>query len=552
MARTSLCYTRRLPLLNVMRKPLLLSLTSLAAIQGLVAQSNTVNGLDGNLFDISSPRYWGRRGPAYPGGEIGFSARNDMCNPGTVTIPWQAAMQPNHPKFGFMITRQSGGRMVQISDWSYIKHAFTSLNTNSGPCLPCTNPFTGTVMGIGCSDVYANSNNGDRYYLGPPGELNPWLGTWNPVGSYFDRGDPMVAPPANNDGLRSLTNTQVGAFDAVKNRVTVKESELGLAGATYYYQIHLVHQGEALAKRGDNLRTRGLSMTWNGTGWTTSSVGSSVNGSVLLQWAGSTYNSAANGLDDGQFAVAVKVSGPVNGLYHYEYAVQNIDNYRGGAAFRLPLCAGARVLNLGCRDIDYDPLNDWTSSVTSNEIAFLASATNAHRWNQLFNFWFDCDVAPAPGNATIDQADPGAGALTFTVPTQAPLLQPTIHLGGGCGTPAVEIFANGVPAAGNNSFAIGVATDPTTPLLTFVSPLSTPAPLGSGCTLMLDVTAMWDIGFVVTDGSGVGSIPIPVPAGLGPTDLFFQAGTFIPNPPLFGLVGLTNGLKVRFAGLGCN
>jgi hypothetical protein len=517
-----------------------------------MAQANVVNGLDGNLYDIGSPRYWGRRGASYPGGEIGFSAANYMCNPGTVTIPWQAAMQPNHPKFGFMITRLSGDRMVQISDWSYVKHAFTSLNNNSGPCIPCTNPGTGTVMGIGCSDVYANSNNGDRYYLGPPEELNPWLGTWNPIGSYFDRGDPMVAPPANTDGLRSLTSTQTAAFDAVKNRVTVKESDLGIAGASYFYQIHLIHQGEALAKRNNNLRTRGVSLIWSGTTWTVANVGNSANGSVLLQWTGSTYNSNSNGNDDGQFGVAVKVTGPVAGFYHYEYAVHNIDNYRGGAAFRLPICAGARVQNLGSRDIDSNPLNDWTSSVTSTEIAFLASAGNAHRWNQLFNFWFDCDVAPASGNASIDQADPGPGALTFTVPTQAPLLQATVYLAGGCGTPGAEIFANGLPTPGNSAFAINIVSDPTIPVLTFVSPQSTPAPLGSGCTLLLDTTAMWDVAFIVTDGSGLGSIPIPVPPGLGPTDLYFQGGTFIPTPPLFGMIGLTNGLKIRFASLGCN
>src|SRR5688572_32312120 len=117
-----------------MRRVLPTCFLSAAVIPGLAAQSNTVNGLDGNLYEISSPTVWGRRGPAFPGGEFGFSARNDMCNPGTVIIPWQAAMAPNHPRFGFMIARVSNGRMVQISDNSYIKHAFTSLNTNSGPC----------------------------------------------------------------------------------------------------------------------------------------------------------------------------------------------------------------------------------------------------------------------------------------------------------------------------------------------------------------------------------------------------------------------------------
>ena len=40
----------------------------------------------------------------FGGGEVGMSMRNTMCNPGSVNIPWNAAMQPTHPFFGFLIT----------------------------------------------------------------------------------------------------------------------------------------------------------------------------------------------------------------------------------------------------------------------------------------------------------------------------------------------------------------------------------------------------------------------------------------------------------------
>ena len=38
------------------------------------AQQNAVPGLDGFLYDINSPTIWGREGPAYPNGQVGFSA----------------------------------------------------------------------------------------------------------------------------------------------------------------------------------------------------------------------------------------------------------------------------------------------------------------------------------------------------------------------------------------------------------------------------------------------------------------------------------------------
>ena len=46
---------------------------------------------------------------------------------------------------------------------------------------------TGSLMGVNCSDTYGAGNNGDRNWLGPATELDPWLGTWNPI-QYHRRG----------------------------------------------------------------------------------------------------------------------------------------------------------------------------------------------------------------------------------------------------------------------------------------------------------------------------------------------------------------------------
>ena len=87
---------------------------------------------------------------------------------------------------------------------------------------------------------------------------------------------------------------------------------------------------------------------------------------MLDRWSGATVTEGSNGGTgtlsdfDGRFLVGVKVTGPVNGMWHYEYAVQNLDNSRGGASFRLPVCPSARVENFGFRDIDLDAANDWT------------------------------------------------------------------------------------------------------------------------------------------------------------------------------------------------
>ncbi len=401
-----------------MKRIALLSFAALAT--SVAAQSNVVPGLDGRLSLIDNLTYWGRRGPAHPGGEVGMSMLNEMCNPGSVNIPWQAAMSSNHPKFGFVVVRVHDGRMEQISDWSYCKHAFTSVNVN-GQCGSCQDPGTGSLMGVNCSDTYSEDNNGERFWLGPPEEINAWLGTWNPVGSYFDRGDPPVGGAGATNGVRSLTMAQVSAFDAVKNRITVDEADLLTPGATYFYGIQLIHQGESVANRGDNLASRGFNPSWSGGQWSfANNTAQMAHGSILTRWPNADVNSGQNGNDDGRFFVGSVVTPLGGGMFHYEYAVHNVDNDRGGATFRLPIDAGATASNFTFRDIDGDPLNQWLATRVGNEIVFTAPANNPLNWNTIYNFGFDASFPPGAGTALLDEARIGPGALTVSVPAKVP------------------------------------------------------------------------------------------------------------------------------------
>jgi hypothetical protein len=529
-----------------MRKATLLLIPLLGLLSDLSAQSNVVPGLDGKLTDISSPIVWGRRGNPYPAGEIGFSVRNDMCNPGTVNIPWYSAMQEDHPKFGFMVTRLNNDRMEQVSNRSFCKHAFTSVN-GSGGCGTCQNPGTGTVMGVHCTDAYGNSNNGDRNWLGPADEIDPWLGTWHHIGSYFDQGDPNVGPPQNQDGIRSPINVT----DVVMNRVIMQEADLIVPSSTFFFQIHLVHQGEAVGNRGDNIMSRGVTFTWNGFGWTTGTVGTASYGSILTQWPGSTLNSAGNGNDDGRFFVAVKVTGPVNGMWHYEYAVHNVDNSRGGASFRIPICSAARVTGVGFHDIDKDALNDWTMTRSTTEIAFTAPASNPMNWNELFNFWFDSDAAPVGGQVALDEARTGTGNLSVSVTSSVPGFLPNLYLGDGCGTPTPTLFANGIGSIGNSSFALGINTTANASLIAFYSLGSGNTSLGNGCSQYLDSATLGTFGFLLANGAGSATLPLGVPPGLQPMDLNWQVVQLVPGGPVMNALTLSNGLRTRIGGTGC-
>lgn len=457
-----------------MRIPLLA--VALLAATPLLAQGNAVPGMDARVYEVTDISYYGRRGAAYPNGEAGLVMGHSYCNTGTVDIPWVSSigsrMVDTYPKIAFLLARESGGRMVQVSGPSYLKHSVTPYNFNTGPCLPC-NGGSGGFMFQGCSDTYSSGINSNRNYLAPTSEVDPWLGTWNPVGSYFDRGDPAVSGLAASDGVKSLTSSMTNAFDPVKNRLEVREGELATPGS-FYGQVQLVIQGEPVANRANNVVSRPMAFAWNGSDWSGTTTGASTEGSVLTRWTGATWEIGGNGNDDGRHLVAVKVTGPVGGMYHYEYAVHNLDNARAGASFRVPLDAGATLQNVGSRDIDGNPLNDWTWSRSSGELAFLAAANNALEWNTLYNFWFDCSVAPSFGAVQLDCARPGPGLPSVVVASRVPSGVPTAYVtsvGASCGSCASSVYEDFPSATGfdlanqsmtltlsNGSYTLGAGT----------------------------------------------------------------------------------------------
>ncbi|MGE3171721.1 MAG: lamin tail domain-containing protein [Planctomycetota bacterium] len=366
------------------------------------------------MTTITGTTYFGRRGAPFPNGEAALGFRIDYCNTGSVGIPVQAAMAANHPFVAVMVARESAGRMLQISDRSFCFHQFLALNGPS-PCGPCSGG-TGTLIGPACSEALSSGNLGNRFWLGPATEIDPWRGDWSPVGSYFDRGDPDTGSPQNADGIRSTINIT----DPVTNRLIVRETELQTAGS-YYVATQLVVRGEAAANRGDNIAFRQFTPTWTGTSWQVPTGSSPTqNGTVLTAWSGASVGTGRNGNDDGTFAVGVKTTDLGGGNYHYEYAVHNIDNARGGASLRIPVPASSIVGNMSFRDIDANALNNWIGTHVGNEVVFTAPPSNPLDWNSIYNFGFDCNRSPGGGSVAIDQARIGPGALSVAVPARIP------------------------------------------------------------------------------------------------------------------------------------
>jgi hypothetical protein len=489
----------------------------LASAPALTAQSNVRPGTDISLSALGGMDDFGRSG-TYPNGLNGCGITTTACNVGTYLTPWRAAMDEDHPMIAFHVVRIENGRLEQISTYGGVKHGFASTNSPGCPVTgTCQNPGTGSIIGINCSDTYGAGLNSDNFWLGPSEEINAFLGSWTARGSLFDRGFPTVSGAAANDGTRSLTRTMADSMGAIGNRMAIRDADLGRAGATYYYVGYYVVRGEPEANRSNNLAHRRITTSWGGSSWSFAHADSVHHyDSALYRWSGATVSSNANGANDGRFYVAVKVTGPTNGLYHYEYAVHNRDNHRGGASLRIPICAASGVWNPSFRDIDTDPNNDWVFSRTATAIEFRATSLKL-RWNSIYNFAFDSDAAPMSTTLSIDQYDQGAGAPWIDVTSTGPSDARNLALGAGCGTPSAPLLATtGQPPIaqiGNASFGLSlsqVAAGSTN--LFLISSLSSSLPIGNGCVFYADLASLLLAPQALANGSGIASLALPIPA----------------------------------------
>ena len=538
-------------------KRLLTGLALACASLPALGQSNVIPGTDVSLGILEGLQAVNRSG-TFPTGLNAVAMSTTSCNLGSVNVPWLPPMQENHPLIGFMLVRQEPGatRIVQISDYSFVKHGFFALSDSQ--CTPCQNPSPGNFLGVGCSDTYSVLNNGDNFYLGPPQEINAWLGDWEATCSFFDKGL-TPTPPFDCDTQRSYSVGQSQSLGPIGNRVRVPDAELNRPGASFFYASQYVVRGEPEANRNNNIGSRPTNPTWSGSKWNFSNGGALTAGTVLNRWTGATVTSATNGSSDGRVYVAVKVTGPVNGLYHYEYALHNRDNHRQVADLRLPICAGTEILNPGFKDVDFVGSNDWTPSIQGNQLVF-ASNGNGLAWNQIFNFWFDSPAGPTSGSATLSALLPGPGAASFNVATTVPGNNYALQTGAGCANGAPGLLrASAVPSLGNASFQIlGQGLSANAPAVLYGSPLAGNLSLGGACVVHLGGSFGAEIltyGSAVSNASGALAFPFPIPSNPAFSGLSFELQALVVpsgGGPLLGVAELSNGLRVRLgSAVGC-
>ena len=439
---------------------------------------NLVPGPDVIVGDVEDVDQEGSNGT-----QVGLAIGTDSCNNGDQPVDWFALPQTDHPVVPQNLYRMSGGanndaRFEQIGQ-SWMKHTFLALedfvcgNCNTSGCQ------TGSHLCPGCSDPYTSGLNGDQGSIGSRAWINPFTGSFPST--------------ANNHSGHS--------HNGVSHRIIVETSDLIPAqntGASYFGEAAYISPHEytwcqshpTQCNMFNNYSYRRFSVTGGPSFFNFPSVGSTVRMQPAIQaWAAT--NATVNEIEpdpgnDGMWLMGYKITNPSSGVWHYEYALFNMNLDRGIQSFSVPLSAGVNVSNVGFHAPPQHPgwANDgtfnslgyssmpWTVTQTTDSITWNTETfaqnqnANAIRWGTLYNFRFDADQPPQSANATVGFFKTGSPMM---VAIQAPA--------GGTPTPTPTATATATATPTATATATSTATSTVTPRPTpSPRPISSPRP----------------------------------------------------------------------------
>ena len=376
-----------------------------------------VTGPDIVIGSLQSVHRYGRIGDitAYA---IGTSA----CNIGDERASW-ISYTNEHPVISQSMYRLMDGRFEQIG-LSWVKHGFYAVSQSL--CTPCNDPTDGTELGVGCSDPYSAQLNGVQSNMSLRSDVDAHTG-------YYPY--PWSAPPA---------------LTLIDKRVQVHDADIDPDlndGAVYFIQGHYVTADDA-ASRNDNNNASYRSVLVSEPSpdfYSVGPTGQTQRGeSAIRAWQDNdppVVETDAQVSGGGLFIVSAKASDLGGGLWHYEYAVQNLNSDRGGQSFSVPIPEGTVVSNVGFHDVDYHSgeiydLTDWAHSVAPGSITWETESydvnpnANALRWGTIYNFRFDANALPDATEVTLGLFKPGVPTEVL-VPTVGPVTAPADCNGNG-------------------------------------------------------------------------------------------------------------------------
>ena len=378
-----------------------LGVTALLILTGLAVLPARAAGPDVIVGDLpSTDDYW------HLGGRSGLAVGTTSCNKGDAVLNWIALPDNRHPVIAQNLYMLKDGRMTHIG-MSWLKHGFTALQ--GSVCFSDCVPNASNGLGVHCSDPYGSSLN-----------AGPNLGARklvNPVTGYFDG---------------ATANVHTGHdHTAISHTCQVADTDLTVAGALYFVEGQYIAADDAAAGNGNNNASyRQVTIGGTSANWTFSNVGATVREQPAhMAWPGVSRFNHDSWPADGRITVLCKSTDLGGGQYRYDYAVYNMNSERAVQSFTVPV-GSATITNIGfaaplSHDEDFSN-TPWPAVVTGGNLTWQCDPyatdpnANAIRWGNMYNFWFDANVAPTGSAAIVSKFKPGAGPGTFAAVITAP------------------------------------------------------------------------------------------------------------------------------------
>jgi hypothetical protein len=421
--------------------------------------------------------------------QVGLAIGTDSCNNGDQPIDWFELPNTDHPLVPQNLYRMSGGasndeRFEQIGQ-SWMKHTFEALEESICGTCNTSGCQTGTHLCPGCSDPYVSVLNGNQDLIGSRAWVNPFTGSF----------------PSN-------ANDHSGhSHDGVSHRVLVEMDDLNTTlnpGASYFGEAAYITPHEytwcqshpSECNMFNNYSYRQFSVSGGPTFFNFSAVSSTVRMEPAIQaWAatGATVQQVEpDPGNDGLFFVGYKVTGPNAGLWHYEYAIFNmnldraIQSFSVFFGFPVPLnnvefhappqhpgwANDGTLNNQGYSSTPWTFTNNGSSGTWNCETFAQNQNANAVRWGTLYNFRFDSSAPPTVSEATVGFFKTGS---PVTVDVVAPFMSDATPTATPTGTATATATVSPTPTA---TATPGISSTPT-PTVTATAtgtPRATPTP----------------------------------------------------------------------------
>ena len=337
------------------------------------------------------------------GGIDAIAIGTTSCNVGTSVVNWLANTN-DHPVIRQNLYRykivDGAGRFEQVG-LSWVKHGFGA--SQESFCCSCSGNGDFQHLGVGCSDPYDANTNGYQPIAGPNWQVNAHTGFF----AY-----PPADPAHGSDWLYR------------RCEIAVSDLELTGGGTTtrYFGEGHYVTKDDAVAgNQNNNASWREMHVSGGPTDFDVSLAGTTQQGQAAIRaWAQMDSGVQLSDVQipgDGLVVVGTRATDIGGGLWHYEYALYNMNADRNVGAFTVPVPAGVTLTNIGFHGVRYhdgDGPGDvdfssaaWTTTQVAGSLAWATKtelenpSANALRWGTLYNFRFDANAAPVSGTITL-------------------------------------------------------------------------------------------------------------------------------------------------------